>query len=719
MKITKRTLLVLSITGVIMITCLIIITVFSGFRYEYKKFKQFVLTLIAIFLIRYIILDHIAFTIQALISTLKGSNDIRVYQTLDDLEEPENNPIDYLKLKLESSKSEFNLPQQHKDEALNLKYRELTEEFWLFGKYFFLLLLVIIYSRNSYSYYNTAIMRRVLNESYFTYYKWERVVTINDLYNWINDTLITSLHDGIDYDGRPIEEPGWINFHLAKLLGVVRLQQVRHAKKENSMLRVFYDNQNYFPKWQRLNASLPYMDKYWRTYYPWLSKYYAGISNWLMSVLYIDSLFGYTENRGYVAILTRDRNNSGKVLKFLKESNWMDKQTAALFIDFTLYNADSNIFTIISLLVEQTPFGNLVWHIDVQSAELLWNMNEISMWWWFLIILYTLQMIQFSKKMIVRSWFGQGFFKSRWNYVDLAMILLNILLLIFTITREYYVIYVMKTFVLSKKLEYVDFRVASVFDFMVTIILGVLICLASVRIWKILQFSTIFRIFNRTLHTSALPLFFTILGISIFLCATSLTAQILNGNHEEIFSRYLKSVTSIMSFSFGFNSRTNPDDLTHGGGILGFILYLILMFIVAIFLINMFITLICDHFSNAREERDLESAEKLSYWEFLCMEYAFIYRYIYEIRQWFSKDHDESVKKNINRKLDELEKKLENRKENSKEHNLTEDQLLEEEKLRVKRLENVITILNLQLEILDRVITVQAVDWDSDNENSD
>ncbi|XP_023298662.2 polycystic kidney disease protein 1-like 3 [Lucilia cuprina] len=720
MKITKRTILILILSAGIVATSLILITLLAGFRWEYKKFKQFSLTLVAIMLIRYIFLEHIVFVIQALILTFKGQSDDIASRNGEeeviDAEKLKNifNPLLTLKLRLKSLQYQLKLDARHRDENLNLEYKQLTEDFWLFGKYFLLLLLVVVYSQNSYTYYNTSTMRSLLNQSYSSNYKMKRLMTINDLYFWINDTLRSAIHEGYDYD-----EPGRIYFPVGNLLGVMRLQQVRHANKKKSMSNMLFDEQDYLPGWKKLKRSLPYIDKYWRIYYPWLSKHYEGVSNWLMVFRNMASVYTYIENKGYVALLARDHKNNDKILNYLKDHNWLDASTAAVFIDFTLYNADSNMFTICSILVEQTPFGDLVWQIRVDSAELLWNMNEITWWWWLLIIMYTFQLLQFCQVMVIRSWFMPGFFKSAWNWVDLVIVILNVILLIFVIIREYYVLYVMKTFVLANKLEYVDFRVACVFDYTATVTLGLLICLASIRIWKILQFSSIFRIFNRTLYTSTVPLISTVLVIHIFISAVGLAAQILNGSYTENFSRYLKSVTSIMSFSFGFNSRSSPNDLSHGGGVLGFILYLILMFVVAIFLINMFITLICDHFSNAREERDQESPDKLTYWQFLLMEYSGIKEFFIENLPSLYREQNKTVKADINDHIDELEKKYQdqNLTEYVKLQEYSADQLYDNVIQRADRLQNVATVLNIQIDILHRSIMIQSLEWDSDSDS--
>lgn len=727
MKINKRIILSLCLFVAIATVCFILITALSGYRYEYKKFKNFLLTIAAVMLIRYLILEHIECVVHATICALRERNGNRKKaakrrQHRDDGFNESYNPMEYLKLRLQSLKSQLNLEECHRNEALNLQYKQLTQDFWLFGKYFLLLLLLIVYSGNPYSYYNTNAVRSMLNRSIDINYKMEKVLTLNDLYFWVNDTLTSALNEGYGYDGELIKEPGWVNFHLAKLLGVVRLQQVRHAKKINGLTKLYFDEKDYLPNWQELNeTTYHYMDKYWRIYHPWLSRHYEGSTNWLMAFIHMYSLYEYSSHNGYVTLLARDRNNSEKILQFLKNQNWLDNRTIAVFIDFTLYNTDSKIFSVCSILVEQTPFGGLAWGLNVQSVQLLWNMNEISLKWWFLIGLYVLQVLQFGKVLIVRSWFVAGFFQSRWNCVDFVIVLLNILFLIVSISREYYVLYVIKTFLLSKKVDFVDFRSACWIGYLKDIITGFLICLATIRIWKLLQFSSIFRIFNRTLYTSSVPLLSTILGIHIFLFAVSLSAEILNGAQTEIFSRYLKSMTSIMSFSFGFDSRTDPDDLSHGGGVLGFLLYLILMFVVAIFLINMFITLICNHFSNAREERDREPANKLTYWQFLKMEYSYVGMYLKKYFPQRKTEDNQTVAENIHKQLYKLEQKLVEEKSNTnKKKNInTEEEQLKEDRERTDRVQKVAAILKIQMEILDRNLTIQPLETDTEDEESE
>jgi hypothetical protein len=47
---------------------------------------------------------------------------------------------------------------------------------------------------------------------------------------------------------------------------------------------------------------------------------------------------------GYVQDLTSTKDSTLEILKFLKMNKWLDRGTRAVFLDFTVYNANINLF---------------------------------------------------------------------------------------------------------------------------------------------------------------------------------------------------------------------------------------------------------------------------------------------------------------------------------------------------------------------------------------
>lgn len=46
-----------------------------------------------------------------------------------------------------------------------------------------------------------------------------------------------------------------------------------------------------------------------------------------------------------------------RILKYLHNNTWLDVYTQAIFVEFTVYNANVNLFCIATLMLETTAIG--------------------------------------------------------------------------------------------------------------------------------------------------------------------------------------------------------------------------------------------------------------------------------------------------------------------------------------------------------------------------
>ncbi len=60
---------------------------------------------------------------------------------------------------------------------------------------------------------------------------------------------------------------------------------------------------------------------------------------------------------GYVQNLASRNNETMDILADLKSNLWLDRGTRAVFVDFTVYNANINLFCVIRLLIEFPATG--------------------------------------------------------------------------------------------------------------------------------------------------------------------------------------------------------------------------------------------------------------------------------------------------------------------------------------------------------------------------
>ena len=74
---------------------------------------------------------------------------------------------------------------------------------------------------------------------------------------------------------------------------------------------------------------------------------------------------------GYLFRMTDNASHMANALRDLQSLNWLDRQTAAVFVEFSLYNANLNLFQMCAILFEITPTGSLVNTAQFYPIDLL------------------------------------------------------------------------------------------------------------------------------------------------------------------------------------------------------------------------------------------------------------------------------------------------------------------------------------------------------------
>jgi hypothetical protein len=84
------------------------------------------------------------------------------------------------------------------------------------------------------------------------------------------------------------------------------------------------------------------------------------------------SLMGIAYNKGgYMQIFPNNGDEATAQLAFLRENDWIDKRTRAVFIDIPLYNANMGLFTSVSLILEYIPGGGVTSSTHFRTLRLL------------------------------------------------------------------------------------------------------------------------------------------------------------------------------------------------------------------------------------------------------------------------------------------------------------------------------------------------------------
>lgn len=144
---------------------------------------------------------------------------------------------------------------------------------------------------------------------------------------------------------------------------------------------------------------------------------------------------------GYVASLGKTLTTATDCVENLMQSHWMDHLTRALVIQFNLYNANSNLFSLVTVCFEQGTWGGLYPRMTVQTL-LLYRYNGgagvISIVTEIVCIIWLLYRIVVAGLGMVRQ--GRKYWYNLWHWADITVILALVVGFSFYILRSYWTV---------------------------------------------------------------------------------------------------------------------------------------------------------------------------------------------------------------------------------------------------------------------------------------
>ncbi|XP_069892178.1 polycystin-2-like protein 2 isoform X5 [Dipodomys merriami] len=135
---------------------------------------------------------------------------------------------------------------------------------------------------------------------------------------------------------------------------------------------------------------------------------------------------GVYGNGGYIFTLSKSKSETKNKFIDLRLNSWITRGTRVIFIDFSLYNANVNLFCIIRLVAEFPATGGILTSWQLYSVKLL---RYVSYYDYFIasceitfcifLFVFTTQELKKMKE------FKTDYFKSIWNWLELLLLLVD------------------------------------------------------------------------------------------------------------------------------------------------------------------------------------------------------------------------------------------------------------------------------------------------------
>ncbi|WAQ96229.1 PKD2-like protein [Mya arenaria] len=385
---------------------------------------------------------------------------------------------------------------------------------------------------------------------------------------WLNETFVDNYFSKSYYgaapDGQTIAKVKPYMEDLTNLrVGPARLRQVRIQSEScigplrgTKPCHGIYNEKekettNYCLKWKSLPCPVAEKSEYF-TSPAWL--FNSSDEVWGFSTIAKYNTYG---GGGYFMKLDVNSDVSVKIFTELIDNNWFDDKTRAVILEFSVYNANSNLFAYSKYVAEFPEVGGFIPFVEVYVFRLYLNTGPDGDFVLFLQFIFVLLVVFATLNMLYDvSTDTRAFLRSVWNYLDILALVMSYV----TIG-----IYIYKAGIIKKTIEifendknaYVGFENLAFYDFIANTAYGILVFLLSIRVSRILGYSGKINEMAAVIVNAADDLLGFLIIFGIATCAYVIWGTMLFGSAEEKYSSYFKSYGTLTEAIIGKNRIAN------------------------------------------------------------------------------------------------------------------------------------------------------------------
>lgn len=442
-------------------------------------------------------------------------------------------------------------------------------------------------------YYTKAMTDLFVDSTYSGGGSFRTINTVADFWKFAKGPLIDALYWEKWYNEDPIVGDGYI-YYENKLLGLPRMRQLKvrndsclvHPDFKSSIKQCFddyseinEDRATTFGKPAEIEKAFEYQTKKeldGSTYWGQLTSYSGG---------------------GYVQDLSKTKNETTRIIDALFDNLWIDRGTRVVFIDFTVYNANINLFCVVRLVVEFPPTGGALSSVQFSTVKLIRYVNSLDyfvMACEAIFVLFILYYIIEETIEIKKHKFS--YFKGFWNILDMLVIFISTLCIAFNVYRTIAVSEKLKS-LLAKGDIYAQFEFLAFCQVQFNNAIAITVFLAWIKIFKYISFNKTMTQLSSTLGKCAKDLAgFAVMFFIIFLAFTQL-GYLIFGTQIKDFSSFEDSFFTLFRIILGDFDFVQ---LEAADRVLGPIFFFLYVFFVFFVLLNMFLAIINDTYSEVK-----------------------------------------------------------------------------------------------------------------------
>ncbi|PFX12876.1 Polycystic kidney disease 2-like 1 protein [Stylophora pistillata] len=320
-------------------------------------------------------------------------------------------------------------------------------------------------------------------------------------WKWLDVEFVEGVYVSDWYNNDKIKQQEYIGNKMSVLLGMPRLRQLRIQKDSCIVPRIVqgiihrgcYDHYSFneedknpvnLPGWRPFSGSVEWANFSDLCPAPWQyapSKKLHDSPSW--------GYFDVYDGGGYVADLGYNRSTAQAAISNLIEYGWIDQQTRAVLLEFTIYSPYTGYLIISAYHYEILPTGYGYPFPKIDTLQL--TSTETGFYEFYLIcqFLFIMMAFVFLLKEIYKLYRTKWtYFRDVWNWVEILQIISSVLVVVFYILKSN-LIFKLAAMVKKNPFAFVSFGEAVSWSHTETTVLAIAVFLTTLKLLHIIRFN--------------------------------------------------------------------------------------------------------------------------------------------------------------------------------------------------------------------------------------
>lgn len=314
---------------------------------------------------------------------------------------------------------------------------------------------------------------------------------------------------------------------------------------------------------------------------------------------------------GYIVPLNVKRYEDGekliKKMTYLEKTGWIDKDTRAVFAEFGTYNAQVNLFVVVTIVAEFLPGGGIIPYYHIDPIKLLHyhtgsGLLQLGCQIGFLIFTfyYTVCALIESCKQ------GKKYFSEYWNLAEIANLLAAYSIISVEIYKMVITQRILAIYTATEGTGYIKLQEALILDECFCYLIGFLMSLATLKFIKLLRFNQRIGSLITTVRmcTKELKGYSICLLITFFAFVALFWLTLGRGVRE--FSSFVYAFESSISMLL---KKFNYHDIEAASPIIGPLAFFTFALTASVILVNILLTIIIQSFEEVKYNVKFQNGE--------------------------------------------------------------------------------------------------------------